>query len=214
MYHRAFRPILHGIPCVAFPQISWAPSRATWTWFQVVPRHPPSSLTLSVANPTFSSIDFAIFICPTHNENCISLRDLLVLYSHITLSCQYRNLFSPRKLLKTERKSEHPSWPAPQEKIFYFSAAALAASFHATENHRSPISRWLHLHLLIAPSSKFLSITWRLFWGFPPSLNIPQIKSAPSSSLYSETVINKSFQLLLYDKHILSDIYDNADEAT
>merc|ERR1712223_1979818 len=79
---------------------------------------PPSSSTLSVANPTFSSIDFAIFICPTHNENCISPRDLLVLNSHITLSCQYRNFFSPRKLLKTERKSEHPSWPAPQEKIF------------------------------------------------------------------------------------------------
>ena len=122
----------------------------------------PFSSTLSVANPTFSSIDFAIFISPTHNENCISLRDLLVLYSHITLSCQYKNLFSPRKLLKTERKSEHPSWPAPQEKIILlldFSAAALAASFHATENHRSPISSWLHLHLLIAPSSKSLSIT-------------------------------------------------------
>merc|ERR1712156_77691 len=41
MYHRAFRPILHGIPCVAFPQISWAPFGGTWTSFQVVPRHPP-----------------------------------------------------------------------------------------------------------------------------------------------------------------------------
>ena len=52
MYHRAFWPILHGIPCVAFPEISWAPlwrylgvhSRYLWgTWgtFQAPPRYPP-----------------------------------------------------------------------------------------------------------------------------------------------------------------------------
>jgi len=34
MYHRAFWPILHGIPCVAFPEISWAP---LWRYLRYIP---------------------------------------------------------------------------------------------------------------------------------------------------------------------------------
>ena len=34
MYHRAFWPILHGIPCVAFPEISWAP---LWRYPRYIP---------------------------------------------------------------------------------------------------------------------------------------------------------------------------------